>query len=430
MTHEDSLGYEVKRVTDFKQRVIHFISWQVKQIQEEGAPALYRKFGKVAGGLLAVIPVIFVRLIRPLILVRFGVLNSHRIGHFSFDVEMYLCEREVGLQNKEALDFFGYGEFICNAAFKTMCERVLTVVSFAKHCDRLNRLLPGGETHTVSILSNAQHDSRDVQGLLLRTKPHVNFTEEEERRGHRALPKLGVPAGSDFVCFHARDSSYLKTIYPRWDCSYHDHRDTTVQTYLSAAEELASRGIYTLRMGAVVDNKLHPTNPKVIDYATQGRTDFLDIYLSSHCRFFLASCSGIDSIATIFRRPVVYTNLIPLEYAPSWDPTNLFIPKKLWLVQERRFLNFREIFERNLARVNISSRYLECGIEVVENTADEIRDVALEMDDRLRGTWVPSGEDDELQKRFWSLFKPSHLHGRFLSRVGAIFLRQNRALLD
>lgn len=417
-------------LASFKQKAADFVSWQVKQIGAEGAPALRRKIGKVVWGLLAVIPVLFVRLIRPLLWIRFGVLTSQRIGHFAFDVEMYLCEREVGLQNKKAWDIFGYDGFICNGQWKKMCERVLHVSQFSKYCFRINRLLPGGEAHRIRILANDRHSSRDVHGLIQRTKQHVTFTEEEERRGLLSLRELGVPVGADFICFHARDSSYLKTIYPQWDYSYHDHRDGNVHNFVLAAENLASRGIYSLRMGAVVSEKINSNNPKIIDYSSLGRTDFMDIYLSSHCRFFLASCSGIDTVAQVFRRPVVYTNLIPLEYAPSWDSRNLLIPKKLWLSRDHRYLSFREIFERGLARGTSLLQYRECGIEVVENTADEIADVAMEMEDRLNGTFRSTEEDEELQARFWALFKHSQLHGHILARVGTSFLRQNRALLD
>jgi hypothetical protein len=52
------------------------------------------------------------------------------------------------------------------------------------------------------------------------------------------------------------------------------------------------------------------------------------------------------------------------------------------------------------------------------------------MDSRLNGTWVNSPEDDELQKRFWSLFRSSQYHGTIVSRIGADFLRENRALLE
>jgi hypothetical protein len=52
------------------------------------------------------------------------------------------------------------------------------------------------------------------------------------------------------------------------------------------------------------------------------------------------------------------------------------------------------------------------------------------MEERLKGTWVITEEDEDLQRRFWSLFKPGELHGKIYSRIGAAFIRKYKALLD
>jgi len=66
---------------------------------------------------------------------------------------------------------------------------------------------------------------------------------------------------------------------------------------------------------------------------------------------------------------------------------------------------------------------------LIENTPQEICDVAMEMDDRLRGIWETTEEDEELQKRFWSFFKPSKEVPVFRCRTGTKFLQQNKELL-
>ena len=77
-----------------------------------------------------------------------------------------------------------------------------------------------------------------------------------------------------------------------------------------------------------------------------------------------------------------------------------------------------------------SEEYQQRGIQLVDNTPEEITALAVEMDERLNGTWEPSEEDDELQGRFWSLFESNKVHGPFFSKIGADFLRQHRQLLD
>jgi len=93
-------------------------------------------------------------------------------------------------------------------------------------------------------------------------------------------------------------------------------------------------------------------------------------------------------------------------------------------------MTFHEILHSDVGRFKVTEWYEERGIEVQENTPEEIIALVLEMDDRLKGIWRTTQEDEELQRRFWSLFRPSELHGVFLSRIGAQFLRNNQELLD
>jgi hypothetical protein len=51
------------------------------------------------------------------------------------------------------------------------------------------------------------------------------------------------------------------------------------------------------------------------------------------------------------------------------------------------------------------------------------------MDERIKGTWQTTEEDEELQKRFWKLFTPNDLNKVFRARIGTEYLRQNRQLL-
>lgn len=405
---------------------VSFLRSQIHQLFLGGPKVWARKIRIMTGLALAVVPLILVRLLRPIVLIRFGRLFSERMGGFLPDLEYYLCGRELGIQDQKAVDLFCYGEWICNIQVKKMCDRLLRTGDFVRPMELLNRILPGGDRHIVTIA----HQDRDIEGLLRRTSLHLSFTGEEERQGKVALQAMGVPDDMPFVCFHARDSAYLNALLPTADWTYHNYRDVHSKNFIPAAEELVRRGYFVLRMGAVCKEAISPSCDRIIDYATLWRTDFLDVYLGAKCHFFISSCSGIDAVPMVFRRPILYTNLIPFEYISSWGHRDLTIPKKLWLTREGRFLRFPEILESGIGRLGRTQDYRERGIDVVENTPEEIASATLEMDERLKGTWTPAEEDEELQKRFWSLFKPSRFHGRLLSRVGAVFLRQNRSLLD
>jgi putative glycosyltransferase (TIGR04372 family) len=93
-------------------------------------------------------------------------------------------------------------------------------------------------------------------------------------------------------------------------------------------------------------------------------------------------------------------------------------------------LTFQEILSSDIGGFGEDEQYAQLGIEIVDNTPEEISSMVMEMEQRLAGTWQTTEEDEELRARFWALFPPRYPNRIFRSRVGAEFLRQNRDLLD
>ncbi len=373
--------------------------------------------------------VILTRLLRPFILIRFGQLFSSRIGHFVANTERYLCERDEGKYGPRVLDLFYCHIDICNEQLKRMWTRQLPISPFYRWLHWTNQLIPGRERHSVTLPSD-----QNLHECQVHHAPHLHFTEEEATIGKKYLQRIGMKPGDRFICFFSRDSRYLDeacAYRSREKWAYHDFRNAHIDTHVPAAETLAdSRGYYAFRMGHLVEKEIHSDNPKIIDYASNGdRTELLDLYLCANCYLFLQSGgSGIASVARVFQRPIVAVNQIPLQWCHG-NPVTVFIPKKLWLKEERRFLTFREILESGAGLYMKTEDYERAGIECVENTAEEITAAAKEADERLQGKWRPREEDETLQKRFQALFPEHRLCGKTRSPIGAEFLRQNTELL-
>ena len=98
------------------------------------------------------------------------------------------------------------------------------------------------------------------------------------------------------------------------------------------------------------------------------------------------------------------------------------------MTTKNRYMNFSEILNFNFGAEDTNKIFSRQNIELIENTPEEIRAVTIEMDDRLKGIWKTSGEDEDLQKRFWTLFSPDKQTNPAW-RIGTEFLRQNQALI-
>jgi len=372
--------------------------------------------------------VIVVRLLRPFILVRFAPILDRRIGPFVTEMDLYLCEKEAGMHAGKTLDIFYHTHPVSNRQVKLIWDRSpqLRIHNFAYWIDKANRLLPYAEKHKIRFFS--VHE-RDIHNLASGKPAHLSLTKAEEKKGLDALRQMGIPQEADIVCFYARDPAYLNSVLPKLDWQYQDYRDCDIRFQVLAAREMARRGYFSLRMGAVVKDPLSLVSPGIIDYAVKYHDDFLDIYLLSKCRFLISAAAGLSSVAVAFRKPVAWVNFIPIGHIHSWNPQDLIITKKLWLRPEGRFLTFKEIFDSGIGCWLETKNYAAAGIDIIENTPEEILSVAIEMDERLKGTWIAQEEDEELQQRFWSLLQPKNLHGRIMARMGAEFLRLNRQLL-
>lgn len=411
-----------------------FLSRQLRDVREGGWPALIRKLLMTLDAVLAVPVVLAARLLgsrllgRP-VLIRFGGLPTQWIGALSTDMELYMCERDAG-DWPRTWDLFCKGLPECNRQLTRMWERTVGVSRFARAAERVNRWLPGGERNRIPF----KWAPIDTRGLFATTRPHLAFTPEEERQGAEALRRLGVPEGRPFVCLHARDTAYFAAM-GRTDRQV--HRDSDIRTYLPAAEALVRKGYICLRMGALVERPLETDDPQIIDYASRARSDFLDIFLCAHCDFYLGDGAGLYNVPIIFRRPLALVNYIPFEYTTTWSPHDLFIPKRFWLRSERRVMAFREILESGVGRYQRDEAYERAGVEVLDNTPEEIMALALEAEARRTGAWQGAEEDEELQRRFWETFRThttvkenKEALWRTHWRIGTAFLRQHRDLLE
>lgn len=423
----------LKYLEDFFCKISLFIKQQRKEVSIKGKRAIFIKIYHLFIAILFLLPsllvVITIRLLQPFVLIRFGNLHASRIGSNIVWTAIYFYERNTCKNsNKKIFDIFYYFYPICNKQMLKMWRKILHVprFPFLLHLiRRLNYCIPGYKKHVI-VIDQKRLKKEDFYSRIVIP---LSFTAKEEKLGQDLLKKIGILNDKPFVCFHARDSAYLNNLFPGDDFNYHNYRDIDINNYYTMAEKLTEKGYFVIRIGAKVHKPFVTDNPMVIDYATKFRSDFLDIYLCAKCNFFIGCGSGVDEISKLFKRPLIYVNFIPIGWVPVGGVAPLFIPKKLWLKSEKRFLTFREIFNSELALLNLTEEYEKLGIEGIENTPEEISALALEMDEIIRGIWTDTDEDEKLQERFRSICRTFDPQLEVKTKIGREFLRQNEQLL-
>lgn len=105
------------------------------------------------------------------------------------------------------------------------------------------------------------------------------------------------------------------------------------------------------------------------------------------------------------------------------------IPMRIWSKEGRRFLKFHEMLDTKVSGLNSIDEFNSAGLETVENEPEEIVELVDEMLARIKGTWMETEQDRELQERLRSLYKPLNPGYGYRSRMGAWFLRRNQDLL-
>lgn len=383
------------------------------------------------------IPIIFIlRVVSVFKKIRIGFILSARIGHLALDLDIYNSDR-LRNQNKYrgAIDLLFTQDRIANRYLLDLWENNYKGYYIIEKKWRYSWLMVDINKR-MKIYNDLYIDLQrvDLDGVTVGMPSFVHIDEATNLRCKKYCHEIGI--ADKYVCIHNRDSEFLnKTLPEGEDPNYHDYRDSFISNYFDASKELSKKGYAVVRVGRIAKDRA--LLPNIIDYAfmPSAQSDEMDIYLLANAAFTISSSTGISHIPFIFRKKQLCVNMIP--FLPTtvcgFMPESVILPKKIWHTKEKRLLNFSEIMRFDITIHNTGCPYRAHYLEPVENTSEEIRDAAIEMDDRLNGRANAYDDFEELQELFWSLTpntKGWHtVREKFRFRLGSKFLYNNREII-
>lgn len=380
---------------------------------------------------VAVLPLLY--LSEPFYRIRLGLLRYQRIGHLALNTDAFLRRQQLnGVPPRTFYLFAVYDP--ANQQLLEMYKRHLNIWE--------SRLFTRLMFAWQPILSRTRFwepldwtfvgRSGHIYELMNSTHKTLEFTPEEEARGRAELAQMGIGEDDWFVAFHAREAAYFRHWRPEmsdhWD--ERDFKNCSVENYLKAAEYITERGGFAIRMGAFSEIPLPDTgNPKIIDYATKYRTDFMDIYLCAKSRFFLASSSGLNAVSAVFDVPVAVANF----YAPTgglYHQYDLMTLRRILRRADGKTVPFPEAINAGFFSKNFGASASDC-IEIFdfeENHSEEILELCKDMFDKLDDIETPP-EATQLQERFVQDYLSHHPDRHLISKLGPTYAMKNKALL-
>ena len=383
----------------------------------------------------ALVTAILLRVLRPVVTIRFRNLPADEIGPLTVVSQHYLRIKETQ-QKKRQLDFWYLkdsvkvsNDYMLNfvkSQIKVRRSRFIELVA------AISEKLPGAQHHQI--------ESEIRITLLEGVGKKLKLPQKDRDSSSEYVKKIGIDPQKEFIALMVRDGAYKSDIVQantqvRTDKEIYRNQD--INDYLQVAEKFASMNVQIVRMGAKVERPFTSNSPLIIDYASSGmRTEAADIYLASECAMCISTNLGFDHIAAMSGKLRVITNqALIIQASTLFYSTDVFILQRFIERSSGRLLTLSESLQfAEIRNLDWYHKVIDRGLDFVRNTPEEILEASLEGWQRSKGQWVDSPEGLELQAKYWHIydtFFPEH-KDRFLNgrpHVGTSFLRNNKSWL-
>ena len=393
--------------------------------------------------------------LQPFILVRVGFIQSSRIGGLAGILDRLIHLQKIRKDNKDYYFLF-YENHICNNSLKNLFEeeskKFKSKVFFFNESmfSLLLKYSYRKYNFGKSLFSQGTDKKNNQSFYLMRGKViNLKLSLEDETKGQRYIDRLNISKNKKWICVHNRDSYYLDKspikIHYKISTSdyfkYHSYRDFDVNNLSKAVNLFNDHGFHVFRMGKLQANKMNYKNKNFTDYAfNPDKSDINDIFLLSNCSAYLGSDAGIGDIPLIFGKPSYLINFsLTLIYLfhqdgcpSSFKNNNSFIFKHLFDRKRQRKLSLKEMFKSNLFKADRSELFEKAGIDLIENTSEEIYDIANETLENLNDKNENINDYDQ-QKKFWDIYYDNTNFKRYEDipfKICSKFLLKNPYILE
>lgn len=369
---------------------------------------------------------------------RIGILRTSRIGHLVGDVDLALTPLMFASSGGSKLKIYFVTEnIICNSYALQLIQRIKS-----KKFDLEIKTSFFLREYCYYVQENSTFNRQFFETRWLGKEtskviqqPSIFQVTNEERKVFDSWVNNNdfIDSSKPFIYLHNRDSSYLPQLF------YHSYRDFSPKVFETIIESYKEN--YNFFRGGKKAFEPLDSNLKtnLIDLPFMQHSDLIDFLAQDKSVFYFGSESGINSISTIFRKPLAIVNHLSTNYNHIRRLNHLelgFIPKKIFSRNSNRFVGLIEMYENNWRDFWSTRHYEDAGLELKENTEEEILNFFNEslnlFEEKTQKDQVLTPEQEE----FWKIitfYEPDSFGEKLILDncfIGTSYLKNNLYLIE
>lgn len=347
---------------------------------------------------------------------------SERIGHLAMEPDCLIKEQELGRIIKRKWILTAPIKRTANEHLIKYWKEYFLIIQNPLACFFLESVARWGVAsknikHYLRNISRTQ-DAYSINKLWGTRPPILKLTEEDNEWGLKQLSMLGIPLDAWFVCLHVREEGFSLI-----DDEIQKYRNASIENTFLAINEIVRRGGWVIRMGDK-SSSIMPDMCQAVDYAHHFIcSSRLDIFLLAKARFILGNTSGIALVGSVFGTPCALANMSPIT-AMGFTFKDISIPKLLMSKRKNKLISIIEARNLGLASAQFTQQYKSAGVELLENSPQDILELTIEMFDSLDKCFSSKkskSENLELKIGDYAFLSASKIGQSFLKRYRAYF---------
>lgn len=224
------------------------------------------------------------------------------------------------------------------------------------------------------------------------------FTIDEPADGHQISNNYFQGKVRPLITLFARDADFRSERAGTAFIESSKYRDVTANNYVPLAQSLAHR-FSIIKMGRATKYQPGLDNQYWFNYSiSQDQSDFNDFFLTGNSDICITTDSGSLWIPVLFRKKIIQTNL-SLFGLIKGPPFTIVTLKDYKLIASGQLLTLTELVKLGIHRISDQKNLELLGVEVIENSQEDLKCLAKEIEEIYDEVWIPSKLSREVHSK-------------------------------